>query len=123
MHKNIYQLKLKGFHLNQLNKGIVLFLLSLKTELYSKDCGFDKIFISRIPKVKRNYTVIKSPDVNKSSREQFKIEYKALYLNLELKGNNERLFYLFHIFFHSLFFFDHTLNFIFMLKKKIKSLG
>ena len=74
-----YTLRFKSLHLNQLNKNIFLFLLFFKKEFLSNVIYAKK---NRITKKSKSYTVMKSPDVNKSAREQFKTEIKTIEIEL-----------------------------------------
>ena len=78
-----YNLKFKGFHLNQLNKDIFFYLLGLKKELHE---NFSIYNLSRLPAKTKGYTVMKSPDVNKSAREQFKTTFKRITLGFSIEA-------------------------------------
>lgn len=82
----LYKIKLKGFHNNQLNKTAWLFLLWAKKEYSS--LKYEKVMYPS--KNTKNITVVKSPDVNKSAREQFKIDFKNLILSFHLNLNETK---------------------------------
>lgn len=85
-----------------------------------KNLNFDNISMSRIPTVKRKYTVLKSPDVNKTSREQFKREFKAIYLNIMLLKSDKYFINLLEHFLRVQIIFRNKFSSVLILKKKLK---
>lgn len=78
--KNKYQIKLKSLHKDSLS----LYKNFLIKTLQSLKVNFS---ICDLPKKKNRITLLKSPHVNKSAREQFEIKYYSTVLQLNSEIN------------------------------------
>ena len=76
--KKRYQIKIKSLHKDSLN----LYKNFLNKTLQSIKINFS---ICNLPKKKNRITLLKSPHVNKSAREQFEIKYYSTVI--QLNGN------------------------------------
>lgn len=82
--KNKYQIKLKSLHKDSLSlykNFLIKTLQSLKIDFSTCD----------LPKKKNRITLLKSPHVNKSAREQFEIKYYSTVLQLNSEINHKIL--------------------------------
>jgi ribosomal protein S10 len=78
-----YSLKLKSIHFKYLLLGVLAFLDILKKKEQIDVIG---VSLKRTRKAVSKYTVLKSPFVNKKSREQFKLQLNAAVLVFSLKA-------------------------------------
>jgi len=78
--KIIYKLKLYSFYKIYLNR----FLKNLIT--YFSKITFFKLI--KLPTKNKKFTVLRSPHINKKSKEQFQLKIYHLFLNIALKKNN-----------------------------------
>lgn len=79
-----YQIKIKSLNKKSLNlyKNFLLIILKKINTQYS---------LINLPCKKSRVTLLKSPHVNKSAREQFEIKYYSTLLHLETGLNNKML--------------------------------
>jgi ribosomal protein S10 len=82
--KKIYQIKIKSLHRDSLN----LYINFLTKTLQSIKINFS---ICNLPKKKNRITLLKSPHVNKSAREQFEIKYYSTVIQLNDNINQKIL--------------------------------
>jgi ribosomal protein S10 len=82
--KKIYQIKIKSLHRDSLN----LYINFLTKTLQSIKINFS---ICNLPKKKNRITLLKSPHVNKSAREQFEIKYYSTAIQLNDNINQKIL--------------------------------
>lgn len=82
--KKRYQIKIKSLHKDSLN----LYKNFLSKTLQSIRINFS---ICNLPKKKNRITLLKSPHVNKSAREQFEIKYYSTVIQLNGDINHKIL--------------------------------
>jgi small subunit ribosomal protein S10 len=82
--KKKYQIKIKSLHRDSLN----LYINFLTKTLQSIKINFS---ICNLPKKKNRITLLKSPHVNKSAREQFEIKYSSTVIQLNDNINQKIL--------------------------------
>ena len=82
--KKRYQIKIKSLHKDSLN----LYKNFLSKTLQSIRINFS---ICNLPKKKNRITLLKSPHVNKSAREQFEIKYYSTVIKLNGDINHKIL--------------------------------
>jgi small subunit ribosomal protein S10 len=82
--KKKYQIKIKSLHRDSLN----LYINFLTKTLQSIKINFS---ICNLPKKKNRITLLKSPHVNKSAREQFEIKYYSTVIQLNDNINQKIL--------------------------------
>ena len=82
--KKKYQIKIKSLHRDSLN----LYINFLIKTLQSIKINFS---ICNLPKKKNRITLLKSPHVNKSAREQFEIKYYSTVIQLNDNINQKIL--------------------------------
>jgi ribosomal protein S10 len=82
--KKKYQIKIKSLHRDSLN----LYINFLTKTLQSIKINFS---ICNLPKKKNRITLLKSPHVNKSAREQFEIKYYSTAIQLNDNINQKIL--------------------------------
>lgn len=82
--KKRYQIKIKSLHKDSLN----LYKNFLSKTLQSIRINFS---ICNLPKKKNRITLLKSPHVNKSAREQFEIKYYSTVIQLDDDINHKIL--------------------------------
>ena len=82
--KKRYQIKIKSLHKDSLN----LYKNFLNKTLQSIKINFS---ICNLPKKKNRITLLKSPHVNKSAREQFEIKYYSTIIQLNGDINHKIL--------------------------------
>ena len=82
--KKKYQIKIKSLHRDSLN----LYINFLTKTLQSIKINFS---ICKLPKKKNRITLLKSPHVNKSAREQFEIKYYSTVIQLNDNINQKIL--------------------------------
>jgi ribosomal protein S10 len=83
----VYSLKLKSIHLKFLLLGVLALLKMIKKKEYIKIVGIrTKTKTKKIQK----YTILKSPFINKSAREQFKLQIHStvVFFSLEVFDKN-----------------------------------
>lgn len=82
-----YNINFRSNHLKYFNKEIWIFIFKLKKEL--KKLNINKFY--RLPKTSQEFTVIKSPTVMKSFREQFKINRYSTTLKVLFKVTPQQI--------------------------------
>ena len=87
----VYSLKVKSIHLKYLLLGVLAFLDQIKKK---EQFTLKGIQIKRKKKKVHKYTVLKSPFVNKKSREQFKLQLHSAVIFFSLQTG------------HSFFYFE-----------------
>jgi ribosomal protein S10 len=84
----IYSLKIKSIHLKYLLLGVLTLLDLLKKK---EQVVIKGIQTKKKKKKIRKYTVLKSPFINKKSREQFKLQFHTIIITFSVKA--EESFY------------------------------
>jgi ribosomal protein S10 len=89
-----YSLKLKSIHFKYLLLGVLAFLDILKKKEQVSVVG---VSLKKTKKVVHKYTVLRSPFINKKSREQFKLQLSVAVLVFSLKAlskNKKKAYFL-----------------------------